>query len=61
MDDVSGTTDHTALLEALVRDCQHDLAAWMPPDSGVSDRDVIRRLLMRLDGPQARKAMGDGE
>jgi hypothetical protein len=50
-----------ALLRCLVRDCQNDIAAWMPPDSGLSDQEVIRKLLVRLDGPQGREAMGDGE
>lgn len=48
------------LLEELVRDCQNDLAAYLPPDSGISKREVISKLLSRLDGPQARKAMGAG-
>jgi hypothetical protein len=47
------------LLEALVWDCRRDLADWLPPDSGVPDREVLRRLLARLDGPQARQAMGE--
>lgn len=46
------------LLKELVRDCQNDLAAYLPPDSGISKREVISKLLSRLDGPQARKAMG---
>ena len=46
-----------AELEKLVQDCQNDLAAWIVPDSGISDHDVLSTLLGRLDGPQARAAI----
>lgn len=42
-------------LEQLVRDCQRDLGIYLVPDSGVTDRQVINKLLSRLDGPQARE------
>lgn len=42
---------------ARVKDCQRDLAEYLPPDSGISDREIINRLLDRLDGPQAREAL----
>lgn len=45
-------------LEALVRDCQADLASYLPPDSGITEKEVIGTLLSRLDGPQARRALG---
>lgn len=44
------------LLIQLVRDCQADLAAYLPPD-GVSAHETLSRLLGRLDGPQAREAL----
>jgi hypothetical protein len=48
-------------LRKLVRDCQDDLARWIVPDSGITDDDVINKLLDRLDGPQARAALrGEG-
>lgn len=46
------------LLTKLVKDCIGDLAAYLPPDSGISANDVVSTLLGRLDGPQARKALG---
>jgi hypothetical protein len=46
-------------LERLVKDCQRDLAKYLVPDSGISDRQVINMLLHRLDGPQAREALGE--
>lgn len=44
-------------LERLVKDCQQDLAKYLVPGSGISDREVINALLTRLDGPQAREAL----
>lgn len=43
----------------LVKDCQKDLAQYLPPDSGVTKDEVIARLLERLDGPQAREALNE--
>lgn len=48
-------------LAALVRACQRDLAACLPPDAGITDREVISALLGRLDGPEARDALGGEE
>lgn len=42
----------------LVLDCQSDLAAYVVPDSGISEHDVVNTLLGRLDGPQSRAALG---
>lgn len=50
-----------ALLVALVQDCQSDLARFLVPDGRVSERDLIGQLLWRLDGPQARMALGGAE
>lgn len=46
------------LLRQLVLDCQNDLATYIVPDSGISEHDVVNTLLGRLDGPQARAALG---
>lgn len=46
-----------SMLETLVRDCQRDLGIYLVPNSGVTDRQVINKLLSRLDGPQAREAV----
>lgn len=47
-------------MRALVTDCQNDLSEWIVPDSGISDHDILNRLLGRLDGPQARAALAAG-
>lgn len=47
----------TQKLIRLVKDCQKDLAQYLPPDSCVTKDQVISRLLARLDGPQAREAL----
>lgn len=49
----------TDKLRQLVKDCQRELAQYLPPGSGVTKDEVINRLLERLDGPQAREALGD--
>lgn len=54
-------SSETALLRQLVLDCQADLAAYLPPDSGIGAYDVVNTLLGRLDGPQARAALGVAE
>lgn len=44
-------------LKSLIRDCQSDLAKYLPSDSGISEKEIISMLLERLDGPQAREAL----
>lgn len=44
-------------LQRLVKDCQQELAKYLVPNSGISDREVINALLQRLDGPQAMEAL----
>lgn len=51
----------TQKLIRLVKDCQQDLAQYLPPDSGITKDEIISRLLARLDGPQAREALADQE
>jgi hypothetical protein len=41
----------TAKLIRLVKDCQQDLAQYLPPDSAMTKDQLISRLLARLDGP----------
>jgi hypothetical protein len=44
--------------EALVWDCQKDIA-YPPPDSGISEHELVKMLIARLDGRQAKEALGD--
>ena len=46
-------------MRKLIKDCQKDLAEYLPPDSGITEKQIINRLLGRLDGPQAREALGE--
>lgn len=39
--------------EEIIVQAQEILAAYMVPNSGVSDRDCLNRLLDVLDGPEA--------
>lgn len=48
-------------LKQLVKDCQSDLAKYLVPDSGITEKEIISQLLERLDGPQAREALNDEE
>ena len=47
----------TQKLIRLVKDCQQDLAQYLPHDSVITKDEIISRLLARLDGPQAREAL----
>jgi hypothetical protein len=44
-------------LRSLVLDLQHDLAEWIVPDSAISNKDILSRILVRLDGSQSRAAL----
>ncbi len=44
-------------LRQLVLGCQSDLAAYIVPDSGISEHDILNTLLGRLDGSQTRAAL----
>jgi len=46
-----------AMAAKVITDCQDLLAAWIVPDSGITDQTVLNDLLGILDGPQARKAL----
>lgn len=47
---------HIDDLEAIIRDCQDVLTAYLPPD-GMSRKDAISCLLEILDGPRARAVL----
>ena len=62
----SVTSDTTAqkpvaMAAKVITDCQDLLAAWIVPDSGITDQTVLNDLLGILDGPQARKALAKQE
>ena len=46
-------------MRRLIEDCRRDLHDYLEPDCGISDREIIIALLYRLDGPQARDALGE--
>ncbi|WP_085026691.1 hypothetical protein [Ensifer aridi] len=46
-------------MRRLIEDCRRDLDEYLEPDCGISDREIIIALLYRLDGPQARDALGE--
>lgn len=46
-------------MKKLIEDCQKDIAAYLPPDSGVTDYELLQTLIRRLDGRQAKDALGD--
>jgi hypothetical protein len=47
-------------MRKLIQDCQRDIAAYLPPESGISERQLLQQLSSRLDGQQAQDALGDG-
>ncbi|MEY9560161.1 hypothetical protein [Sinorhizobium fredii] len=42
----------------LIGGCRRDLSNCTSPDSGISDREIVLALLYRLDGRQAKDAIG---
>ncbi|WP_164867054.1 hypothetical protein [Sinorhizobium meliloti] len=46
-------------MKQLISDCQKDIAAYLPPDSGISEHELVKMLIARLDGRQAKQALGD--
>ncbi|OAP40119.1 hypothetical protein AU381_11340 [Sinorhizobium glycinis] len=49
----------TEKMRKLIEDCRRDLWDYLSSDSGISDREIIITLLNRLDGPQAKDALGE--
>ncbi|WP_085033102.1 hypothetical protein [Ensifer aridi] len=35
------------------------MAAYLPPESGIMDYELLQRLIRRLDGRQAKDALGE--
>ncbi|YCI06356.1 hypothetical protein M1D34_30610 (plasmid) [Ensifer sp. D2-11] len=46
-------------MKQLIWDCQKDIAAYLPPASGISEHELVKMLIARLDGRQAKEALGD--
>lgn len=47
--------------ESVIRKAQDILAEYIVPDSGISDRECINRLLGLLDGSECRAALSRTE
>ncbi|WEX91454.1 hypothetical protein PZN02_006239 (plasmid) [Sinorhizobium garamanticum] len=41
-----------AKMKRLIRDCQKDIAEYLPPESDITEHQVVQRLINRLEGPQ---------
>ncbi|MCK3784944.1 hypothetical protein KEM44_04930 (plasmid) [Sinorhizobium meliloti] len=46
-------------MKKLIEDCERDIAACLHPESGIPERHLLQQLLSRLDGQQAKEALGD--
>ncbi len=46
-------------MKQLIWDCQKDIAADRPPESGISEHELLQMLIARLHGRQAKEALGD--
>jgi hypothetical protein len=46
-------------MKQLIWDCQKDIAAYLPDESGISEHELVQMLIARLDGSQAKEALGD--
>ncbi|MDK1386395.1 hypothetical protein QN224_13345 [Sinorhizobium sp. 8-89] len=46
-------------MKKLIWDCQKDIAEYLPPESGITEHQLLQRLMTRLDGQQAKEALGD--
>lgn len=47
-------------MRKLIQDYQRDIAAYLAPESGISERQLLQQLASRLDGQQAQDALGNG-
>ena len=43
-------------MKQLIWDCQKDIAAYLPDESGISEHELVQMLIARLDGSQAKEA-----
>ncbi|ATA95709.1 hypothetical protein BWO90_04620 (plasmid) [Sinorhizobium meliloti] len=46
-------------MKKLIEDCERDIAACLHPESGIPETHLLQQLLSRLDGQQAKEALGD--
>ncbi|MGK9264748.1 hypothetical protein KXS15_28025 [Sinorhizobium meliloti] len=46
-------------MKKLIWDCQKEIAAYLPNESGITEHELLQMLIARLDGSQARAALGD--
>ena len=46
-------------MKQLIWDCQKDIAKYLPDESGITEHQLLQQLLDRLDGQQAKEALGD--
>ena len=43
-------------MKQLIWDCQKDIAAYHPPESGISEHELVKMLMARLDGRPTKEA-----
>ncbi|MDW9689170.1 hypothetical protein GHL01_04040 [Sinorhizobium meliloti] len=46
-------------MKQLIWDCQKEIAAYLPDESGITEHELLQSLIARLDGRQARDALRD--
>ncbi|QQF02421.1 hypothetical protein [Sinorhizobium meliloti] len=46
-------------MKQLISDCQKDVAAYLPNESGITEHELLQMLIARLDGSQAKEALAD--
>ncbi|UDU18804.1 hypothetical protein [Sinorhizobium meliloti] len=46
-------------MKKLIWDCQKDIAEYLPDESGITEHQLLQRLMTLLDGQQAKEALGD--
>ncbi|MGZ2438221.1 hypothetical protein [Sinorhizobium medicae] len=46
-------------MKKLIEDCEGNIAACLHPESGIPETHLLQQLLSRLDGQQAKEALGD--
>ena len=58
-DDLPRTRQQRDAARQVITDAQAILARYLPPESGISEHEVVNQLLELLDGPHARAALRD--
>ncbi|MGK9286397.1 hypothetical protein [Sinorhizobium meliloti] len=46
-------------MKKLIWDCHKEIAAYLPNESGITEHELLQMLIARLDGSQAKEALGD--